>query len=69
LDSQQLKAGRYSGAIVLADISGYTAFLDNVRIAHQEDEFADRKIPDALAVTEPIDGMQSVGIRVIPLHE
>jgi len=44
LDSQQLKAGRYSGAIVLADISGYTAFLDNVRVAHQDDEFADGQI-------------------------
>jgi class 3 adenylate cyclase len=46
----QLQPGRYSGAIVLADISGYTTFLDSVRVAHQKDEFADGRIPDAYAL-------------------
>lgn len=29
----------------------------------------DLPLTDAVAVTEPIDGMQPVGVRVIPLHE
>jgi class 3 adenylate cyclase len=56
----RLQAGRYSGAIVLADISGYTAFLDSVRVAHQDDEFADGRIPDAYALMSSLlDGIAS----------
>ena len=56
----QLHTGRYSGAIVLADISGYTSFLDNVRIAHQEEEFADGRIPDAYELMSSLlDGIAS----------
>jgi len=56
----RLQAGRYSGAIVLADISGYTSFLDSVRVAHQEDAFADGQIPDAYALMSSLlDGIAS----------
>lgn len=91
---------------MLADISGHTSFLDNVRVTHQEEEFADGQIPDvkvahrllknsasdhigsaayalftqsaidalqvpladAVPFTEPINGMQPIGVRVVPLH-
>lgn len=29
----------------------------------------DLPVTDAVAMTEPIDGMQPIGVRVIPLHE
>jgi len=55
-----VQAGRYSGAIVLADISGYTSFLDSVRVAHQEDAFVDGQIPDAYALMSSLlDGIAS----------
>jgi class 3 adenylate cyclase len=56
----ELQPGRYSGAIVLADISGYTAFLDAVRVAHLEDQFADGQIPDAYGLMSSLlDGIAS----------
>ena len=56
----ELQPGRYSGAIVLADISGYTAFLDDVRVAHEEDQFADGQIPDAYGLMSSLlDGIAS----------
>lgn len=45
--SSGLEPGRYNGSLLLADISGYTMFLDNVRVAHQDDSFADGNIPVA----------------------
>lgn len=56
-----LEAGHFGGVIVLADISGYTSFLDNVRIAHQEDEFADGQVPDAYALmSNLLNGIASI---------
>jgi hypothetical protein len=51
-----------SGLLFLADISGYTAFLQSVALAHQNDAFADGAVPDAYAVLSSLlDGIvQSV---------
>lgn len=54
----RLQPGRYSGTILLADISGYTSFLDSVRVAHEDDAFADGQIPDAYAMLSSLlDGI------------
>jgi class 3 adenylate cyclase len=56
----QFETGRYSGTILLADISGYTSFLDDVRTAHQDDAFADGQIPDAYSLMSSLlDGIAS----------
>jgi Protein of unknown function (DUF2652) len=53
-----------SGPLLLADISGYTSFLQSVAVAHADDAFADGAIPDAYAMmTDLLDGI--VG-RVVP---
>jgi hypothetical protein len=53
-----------SGLLLLADISGYTSFLQSVALAHQDDAFADGAVPDAYAVmSNLLDGI--VG-RVVP---
>ena len=47
-----------SGPLVLADISGYTAFLQSVAFAHRDDAFADGAVPDAYAIlTRLLDGI------------
>lgn len=54
-----------TGALVLADITGYTAFLHDVSFAHRNDAFADGKVPDAYAVISSLlDGI--VGKLVPP---
>jgi class 3 adenylate cyclase len=46
---------------LLADITGYTSFLDNVRLAHEDDAFADGQIPDAYAMMSSfLEGIASV---------
>ena len=53
-----------SGVLVLADISGYTSFLQAVTLAHRDDAFADGAVPDAYAVMSSLlDGI--VG-RLVP---
>ena len=53
-----------SGPLLLADISGYTSFLQSVAAAHREDAFADGAIPDAYALMSSLlDGI--VG-RLVP---
>jgi len=53
-----------SGPLLLADISGYTSFLQTVAVAHREDAFSDGAIPDAYAMmSDLLDGI--VG-RVVP---
>ena len=42
--SDPLLEGRYEGTILLADISGYTSFLDSVRSAHRGDQPVDTKV-------------------------
>jgi hypothetical protein len=52
------------GALVLADISGYTAFLQSVSFAHRDDAFADGAVPGAYAIISGLlDGI--VG-RLVP---
>jgi hypothetical protein len=51
-----LSAGQYSGTIVLADISGYTVFLEDVRQAHANDGFADGQIPYAYGLMSNLLG-------------
>lgn len=47
-----------SGLLVLADISGYTSFLQAVTYAHRNDAFADGAVPDAYAVISSLlDGI------------
>ena len=53
-----------SGPLLLADISGYTSFLQSVALAHKDDAFADGAVPPAYAVlSNLLDGI--VG-RVAP---
>ncbi|HET9437861.1 MAG TPA: DUF2652 domain-containing protein [Gaiellaceae bacterium] len=53
------------GALVLADITGYTSFLHDVSYAHRDDAFADGKVPDAYTVISSLlDGI--VGKLVPP---
>ena len=51
-----LSPGRHTGAILLADISGYTAFLENVKLAHADDAFADGQIPYAYGLLSSLLG-------------
>ncbi len=52
------QAGAASGPLLLADISGYTGFLQSVAWAHREDAFADGNIPDAYRlVSSLLDGI------------
>ena len=54
-----------SGLLLLADISGYTAFLQAVTLAHKDDAFAGGAVPDAYAVMSSLlDGI--VGQLVPP---
>lgn len=47
-----------SGPLVLADISGYTAFLQSVAYAHRDDAFADGAVPEAYGIlTRLLDGI------------
>lgn len=62
--SSQLRAGRYGGTILLADISGYTSFLDNVRTAHQDDAFADGQIPDAYSLMSSL--LEGIALNIDP---
>ena len=49
-----------SGPLVLADISGYTAFLQSVATAHADDAFADGAVPEAYGIlTRLLDGIVS----------
>ena len=47
-----------SGQLLLADISGYTSFLQSVALAHKDDAFADGAVPPAYAVlSNLLDGI------------
>ena len=46
------------GPLLLADISGYTSFLQSVAWAHRDDAFADGAVPDAYAIlSRVLDGI------------
>ena len=47
-----------NGQLLLADISGYTSFLQSVALAHKDDAFADGAVPPAYAVlSNLLDGI------------
>jgi hypothetical protein len=47
-----------NGALLLADISGYTSFLQDVATAHRDDAFAGGRIPEAYALMSSLlDGI------------
>jgi hypothetical protein len=53
-----IQAGTATGPLLLADISGYTSFLQAVAEAHRDDAFADGRVPDAYGlVASLIDGI------------
>jgi len=53
-----------SGLLLLADISGYTGFLQTVAAAHRDDAFADGRVPDAYGlVSSLLDGIIE---RIVP---
>ena len=61
---QPIQAGAATGPLLLADISGYTSFLQAVSEAHRDDAFADGRVPDAYGlVASLIDGIVE---RIVP---
>lgn len=48
----------------MADISGYTSFLQSVAVAHQDDAFADGAVPDAYAMMSHL--MDGIVERLVP---
>jgi hypothetical protein len=58
------QTGSASGPLLLADISGYTGFLQAVTEAHRDDAFADGRVPDAyFFVSSLLDGIVE---RLVP---
>ena len=51
-----LSPGQHTGEILLADISGYTALLEDVKVAHASDAFADGQIPYAYGLVSSLLG-------------
>lgn len=51
-----LAPGQHSGTILLADISGYTVFLEDVKAEHAKDAFADGQIPYAYGLMSNLLG-------------
>jgi hypothetical protein len=62
--TMNLTPGKYSGTILLADISGYTVFLEDVKQAHANDGFADGQIPYAYGLMSSLLG--GIAERVDP---
>lgn len=61
---EPIQAGAASGPLLLADISGYTGFLQTVAEAHRDDAFAGGRVPDAYAlVSSLLDGIIE---RIVP---
>jgi hypothetical protein len=59
-----IQPGPASGLLLLADISGYTGFLQAVAAAHRDDAFADGRVPDAYGlVSSLLDGIIE---RIVP---
>lgn len=56
--TQPIAPGPASGPLLLADISGYTGFLQSVTTAHRDNAFADGRVPDAYGlVSSLLDGI------------
>jgi hypothetical protein len=55
---RSVQPGGASGPLLLADISGYTGFLQSVTEAHRDDAFAGGQVPDAYGlVSSLLDGI------------
>ena len=52
------------GPLLLADISGYTSFLQNVEVAHRHDAFADGAVPEAYGLMSSL--LDGIVARVVP---
>lgn len=52
------------GPLLIADISGYTSFLQDVEVAHQHDAFADGAIPEAYGLMSSL--LDGIVERVVP---
>lgn len=52
------------GPLLIADISGYTSFLQDVEIAHQHDAFANGAIPEAYGLMSSL--LDGIVERVVP---
>ena len=56
--TSQVAPSAARGPLVLADISGYTSFLQSVATAHRDDAFADGAVPEAYAIlSRVLDGI------------
>ena len=53
-----------NGAMILADISGYTSFLRSVADAHQADAFADGAVPQAYTLLSSL--LDGIVQRLVP---
>jgi Protein of unknown function (DUF2652) len=53
-----------TGALVLADISGYTTFLQAVSFAHRDDAFLDGAVPGAYAIMSGL--LDGIVRRLVP---
>ena len=52
------------GPLLIADISGYTAFLQDVEVAHQHDAFANGNIPEAYGLMSSL--LDGIVAKVVP---
>jgi hypothetical protein len=52
------------GPLLLADISGYTSFLQDVETAHREDAFANGAVPDAYGLMSSL--LDGIVARIVP---
>lgn len=58
------QAGFASGPLLLADISGYTGFLEEVAEAHRDDAFAGGRVPDAYSLMSSL--LDGIIERIVP---
>ncbi|MFI5259918.1 MAG: DUF2652 domain-containing protein [Candidatus Limnocylindrales bacterium] len=59
-----MQAGFASGPLLLADISGYTGFLQVVAQAHRDDAFAGGRVPDAYSLMSSL--LDGIIERIVP---
>lgn len=59
--------GRNKGSILLADISGYSRFLNDVQVAHSADAFADGNVPPAYSMMAGF--LEGIAAKVAPPFE
>ena len=52
------------GPLLIADISGYTSFLQDVEVAHRDDAFANGAVPDAYGLMSSL--LDGIVARIVP---